>query len=170
MARIALVTVVVLAIAEIFVLGLVGHLIGGLPTFGLVVLSMLLGIGLVKHEGSRTWRMLRDTLRQGRSPDTEIVDGALVLLGGALMVVPGFITDVLGLALLVPPVRRLVRAPLAGIVVGRAVLTGPRRVRSYRGSARPHVGQHTAPEQPQRTSTGAPQVIDGTVIEPRGDG
>lgn len=164
MGRIAVVTVVVLVVAEIAVFDLVGHLIGGLATFGLVVVSMLIGIALVKHEGARSWRTLRAAVARGRSPDTAIVDGALVLFGGALMVAPGFITDVLGLALLVPPVRRLVRAPLIGLLMRRVGLAGrTRRVRSRRGSARPYVDQPTSAGADARMPSGAPRVIDGAV-------
>lgn len=163
MGRIVLVLVVVLAIAEIAVFDIVGHLVGGWATFGLVIVSMLIGIGLVKHEGARTWRTLRATAAQGRSPDVQIVDGALVLLGGALMVVPGFITDVLGLALLVPPMRRAVRVPLILLLLRRARLFGrTRQVHSRRGSARPYVDQPTTASQDARMPSGAPRVIDGT--------
>lgn len=99
---------VVVPLIEIFVLIEVGQVIGTVPTVALLVGMSLLGAWMVRREGVRAWSRFRRTLSSGRLPTAEVVDGALVLLGGALMLTPGFVTDVLGLLLVLPPSRALV--------------------------------------------------------------
>ena len=84
---------VVLPLAELWVIVQVGHAIGYLDTFGLLILSAIVGSWLMKHEGLAVWRRAQRTVERGQVPARELVDGMLILLGGALMVVPGFITD-----------------------------------------------------------------------------
>jgi UPF0716 protein FxsA len=105
----------VLPIAEIAVLVSVGQAIGVVPTILALVAISITGAILAKREGAEVWRRFRHTLGRGQVPSKEIVDGMLVLLGGALLLTPGFITDVLGLILLVPQTRSLVRR---GVVRG----------------------------------------------------
>jgi UPF0716 protein FxsA len=103
---------VVLPVAELFVLIWVGSHIGVLATFGLMVLFTVAGIWLCKREGLGVLRRMNQHLDRGEAPTKELLDGVLVLLAGALLIVPGFITDVAGLALLLPPVRALLRSTL----------------------------------------------------------
>ncbi|MGH8887174.1 MAG: FxsA family protein [Egibacteraceae bacterium] len=98
---------IVVPIAELWVILQVGQLIGILPTVALLLFDALAGAWLVKREGLRTWRRFRAALDEPRIPTEEVVDGALVLLGGALMLTPGFLTDVVGLLLVLPPTRAL---------------------------------------------------------------
>jgi UPF0716 protein FxsA len=99
----------VLPIAEIAVLMTVGDLIGFGPTLiGLVALSVA-GAVLAKRQGIEIWRRFRRAISQGRIPSGEIMDGMLVLLGGALLLTPGFITDILGMVLLIPASRSVVK-------------------------------------------------------------
>jgi UPF0716 protein FxsA len=129
--------------AEIAVLVLVAHLIGVPPTVLLVLATTLLGGWLLRREGSRAWRALRRASMDGRPPGGEVSDGLLGLLGGILLVVPGFLSDVAGLALLVPPVRRGARVGVRRLAERRVPaalagdLFGPRRVRVRRGSPPP---------------------------------
>ena len=98
---------------ELWVIVQVGDVLGFWPTLLVLVADSVLGAVLVRREGGRAWRRFRDALGEGRIPDDEIIQGALLLLGGALLLTPGFVTDLVGLALVLPvtrdPVARLVR-------------------------------------------------------------
>lgn len=113
-----LVLFVVLPVAEIWVLVLVAHQIGVLATLGIVVGTSLFGAWMVKREGGKAWTALRGAVGEGKLPQREVTDGALVLAGGILMVLPGFITDVVGLLLMLPFTRGLGRA-LLGVITAR---------------------------------------------------
>lgn len=96
-------------IAEIAAIWAVASLIGFLATLGLLLAGALVGSWLARREGGKAARAVMDTARAGRSPHNEVTDGMLVGLGGLLIFVPGFVSDVAGLALLLPPTRSLVR-------------------------------------------------------------
>ena len=114
-----LVLFVVVPAAEIYVLIQVGQLIGALPTVLLLLADAVLGAWLTKREGRRAWRSLQEALRDGRMPATEVADGALVVVGGAFLLTPGFLTDVLGVLCLLPPSRAVLRRVLARVVARR---------------------------------------------------
>src|SRR5262245_58135461 len=84
---------VVLPLVEIYVLVQVGQVIGAGWTILLLVADAVLGTWLIRHEGARAWRALREALDSGRMPAAELADGALILIGGTLMLAPGFVTD-----------------------------------------------------------------------------
>jgi UPF0716 protein FxsA len=96
-------------IVELFVAIEVANAIGVLATVLLLIISWPLGVWLVRTEGRAAWRRLQAAVAAGRMPTREVVDGALALIGGALLIVPGFITDAIGLLLLVPATRALAR-------------------------------------------------------------
>jgi len=97
-------------IAELYVIIQVGHVLGVLDTLVLLVVISMAGAWLVKREGIGVLRRIREQSRAGVVPGKELVDGGLILLAGALMLTPGFITDAVGLLLLLPPVRAGLRA------------------------------------------------------------
>lgn len=99
---------VVVPILELAVIIQVGQVAGVVPTIAALIGVSLVGAALVKREGLRAWRRVQETLQAGRMPAREVVDGALVLAGGALMLTPGFLTDAVGLVLVVPVTRALV--------------------------------------------------------------
>lgn len=101
---------VVVPIAELYVIIQVGHVLGVVNTLALLVLISFTGAWLMKREGLTTWRRAQRQVDAGVVPGKELVDGALIVLAGALLVAPGFITDALGLLLLLPPVRAGVRS------------------------------------------------------------
>lgn len=115
---------VVVPLVEIAVLIEVGQVIGPWWTIGLLVADSIVGGWLVKREGGRAWRALRTALASGRMPAQELADGALVLVGGTLMLTPGFVTDAVGLALLIPPTRAIARRLLRAYVARRLVVVG----------------------------------------------
>jgi UPF0716 protein FxsA len=103
---------VVLFIAEIWVIVVVASHIGVLETIGLLFLVTVIGVWLVKRQGVAVLGRLQATIDQGRVPHRELVDGFLILVAGILLIPPGFITDAIGLLLLLPPVRMGIRAML----------------------------------------------------------
>lgn len=117
-----------------------------------LTLALLFGVSvvgalLVKREGARAWQAFRTTLSAGRAPAREVTDGALVLAGGALLLTPGFVTDAVGLLLVLPPTRAVVRRMLTGWFAGRLV-----------GTTRRHRSPHRPPQDPP--------VIEGDIVDP----
>ncbi|MDQ1490178.1 MAG: protein FxsA [Actinomycetota bacterium] len=98
--------------AELYVLIQVGHAIGVLNTLGLLLLVSIVGAWLAKREGIGVIRRMQAALNAGRVPGAELVDGFLILLAAALMLTPGFLTDIVAIFLLLPPVRAVVRRTL----------------------------------------------------------
>jgi UPF0716 protein FxsA len=105
--------------AEIYVLLQVGDAIGVVNTLGLLILISVVGAWLAKREGLGVLRRMQRSIDSGRVPGTELVDGFLILLAGALMLTPGFLTDILAILLLLPPVRAVVRRELRRRVARR---------------------------------------------------
>jgi UPF0716 protein FxsA len=100
---------VLVPIAEIYVIIQVGQEIGALWTVLILIADSLIGARLLSWQGRRAWSAFQSALAAGRIPHREVLDGALIILGGALLLTPGFITDVVGLLLLIPPTRAAFR-------------------------------------------------------------
>src|SRR5262245_13378849 len=113
-------------IAELAVIIQVGQAIGVWWTIGLLVADSLLGSWLLRHQGRFAWRRFNEAVAGGRVPAREVLDGALVIFGGALLLTPGFITDILGLILLIPPSRVLVRRIVARRLQHRMIVSATR--------------------------------------------
>jgi UPF0716 protein FxsA len=111
----------VMPLAELFVLIQVGQVIGVGWTILLLIADSVIGAWIVRREGSRAWKALQSALAAGKMPSTEIADGALILLGGAMMLTPGFVTDILGVVLILPVTRPFFRRILASVVQRRLV-------------------------------------------------
>jgi len=121
---ILLLAFVLVPVVEIYVIIQVGQVIGAWWTVLLLIADSVFGSWLVKREGSRAFEALRQALSTGRMPAKELSDGALILIGGTLMLSPGFVLDVVGLFLILPFTRPLARRVLAAVVARR--LLGPR--------------------------------------------
>lgn len=160
MAAVLLVIFIVVPVVEIAVIIEVGHLIGPLPTVGLLLASAVVGTWLLHREGRRAWRAFRDALGQARIPTREVADGALVIFGAALMVAPGFLTDVTGMLCLLPPTRSALRRILLSAAMRRLLIraAGDRVVRSRVVTSRRARGGRPGPPP----ASGA-TVIDGEV-------
>lgn len=104
--QIALLFLVVVPFVEIYLLLQVGGIIGAVPTIFLVVLTAVLGAWLLKQQGLATLQRFQASLAQGTLPAYEMVEGPILLVGGALLLTPGFITDIMGFACLIPQLRR----------------------------------------------------------------
>jgi UPF0716 protein FxsA len=148
---------VVVPLVEIFLLIQVGQVLGPLPTIALLVLMSVIGGVLLKREGRRTWRAFRAALQAGRLPAAEVADGALVIVGGALLLTPGFATDVVGLLCVLPGSRAALRRLLTGVVARRL---GPAGVAGALAADR--LGARR-----RRTGGAGPGVVDGEVLDPR---
>jgi UPF0716 protein FxsA len=116
---------VVVPLVEIYVLIQVGQAIGAWWTILILVADSILGTYLIRHEGGRAWRALQEALGSGRMPARELADGALILIGGTLMLTPGFVTDVLGILLILPFTRPVARRLLTTVVARRLVVIPP---------------------------------------------
>jgi len=115
---------IVVPIAELYVIIQVGQAIGIWPTLALLLADALLGSFLLKHQGRGAWLRFNEALAQRRFPGKEVVDGLLIVVGGTLLLAPGFITDIFGLILLIPPTRAIVRGLLKRFTIGRFVVVG----------------------------------------------
>jgi UPF0716 protein FxsA len=157
---------IVLPIAELYVIIQVGQAIGILPTIALLLVDGFLGAALARSQGRLAWRRFNEALAAGRVPAKEVYDGAAIIFGGALLLSPGFITDFLGVFLLLPPTRGLLRRTL----VGTARRVGPARAAFYVYDRRP--GGRSGPARPpggngQPPPRRAPRTYDveGTATE-----
>jgi UPF0716 protein FxsA len=138
---------VVVPLLELYVLIQVGQVIGAWWTILLLVLDSILGTWLIRREGSRALAALRTALETGRMPARELADGALLLIGGTLMLSPGFVTDVFGILLILPFTRPVFRRVLTRVVAARLIVTatgpsaqrGPNAQRPGPGSEGPVV-------------------------------
>jgi UPF0716 protein FxsA len=143
MPLLALLAVFILVpLAELYVILKVGDAIGVLWTVALLLVDSVLGTVLFRSQGRTVWRRFNETMSAGRVPHRELIDGVLIIFGGAFLITPGFITDILGLLLLVPPtrsvIRRLILRRLGRRVIGG--VTGSRGRRDYdvEGTASEH--------------------------------
>jgi UPF0716 protein FxsA len=112
---------VLVPIVEIYVIIQVGQAIGAWWTILLLIADSIFGSWLIAHEGRRAWRALSVALSSGRMPSRELADGALILIGGTLMISPGFVTDAVGILLILPFTRPFARTVLTRVVSRRLV-------------------------------------------------
>ncbi len=99
----------VVPIIEIAVFYYIGTWIGIWPTLGVVLLTAVLGSYFVSKQGRFVWRSIKSKVSMGEIPTASVVHGAMILVAGALLLTPGFLTDLVGLGLLVPGVREAIR-------------------------------------------------------------
>ena len=153
------VALVVVPLAEIYVLIQVGQVIGPWWTIVLLILDSLFGSWLIRHEGRRAWQALREALDTGRMPSTELADGALILVGGTLMLSPGFLTDALGIVLILPFTRPLARRVLSRVIADRLVMVTP-------GAAWSHAPGGASTRASGRGTTGPEgPIVRGEVVD-----
>jgi UPF0716 protein FxsA len=137
---------ILVPIAELYVIIKVGGAIGVLPTLALLLADALLGSMLVRHQGRAAWIRFNRALAEGRLPHKEVFDGVLVIIGGTLLLTPGFLTDIVGLILLIPPTRALVRGVSARWVRRRMAMGGRATIFTF----------GTGPTQRHRPAPGGP--------------
>ncbi|GAA3635888.1 FxsA family protein [Microlunatus ginsengisoli] len=119
-----IVLLVALPIAEVWLLVQVGQAIGVLPTIAILVGEAVLGGWLMQREGRRAWSALNTAFESGKMPTGELADAALILVGGLLLMLPGFITDIFGFVFLLPFTRPYARRVLGFVVARRVAAMG----------------------------------------------
>lgn len=169
-----LIAFLLVPIVEIYVILQVGHLIGAWPTVALLIAESALGAWIVRREGRRAWRALTTTFRQGTVPDRELANAALVLVGGVLLLTPGFVTDIAGFLFVLPFTRPAVRWALSAYAGRRMRAAESRRTSGRFGGVSGRFGAPGGPGRPGRREhahDGAahgdhqPRVVRGEVIE-----
>lgn len=150
---------IVVPIVELYVIIKVGGLIGVLPTLALLLADAVLGSLLLRHQGRGAWQRFNQALAARRFPGREVADGALIIVGGTLLLTPGFVTDIFGLLLLIPPTRAIVRGLLRRYAAHRFVVVGVGGPGGAPGAGGP----------PRQDSPGRPYDFDGTAEEIDGD-
>jgi len=154
-----LVAFVVVPLVEIFVLIQVGQVIGPWWTILLLIADSILGSWLIRREGGRAWAALRTALNSGQMPAKELADGALILIGGTLMLTPGFVTDLLGILLILPFTRPFARRALTGVVTRRLMAAGA-------AAYMPRTGPQSPPGNQQRPHPNPDgPVVEGEVVD-----
>jgi UPF0716 protein FxsA len=134
---------IVVPFAELYlIIEVVAELIGPVWTILLLAAASVLGSVLLRSQGRTVWRRFNEALSAGRMPHREVLDGVLVIFGGAFLITPGFLTDFVGLALLIPPTRGVVRRQVARRA-GRGVEVGGRQ-------DPPGRPEHAPPGRPER--------------------
>jgi UPF0716 protein FxsA len=113
---------IVVPLAELYVILKVGDAIGALWTILLLAADSVLGSLLLRAQGRSVWGRFNETMAAGRVPHRELIDGVLIIFGGAFLITPGFLTDIVGLLLLLPPTRSVVRRLLVRRL-GRRIVT-----------------------------------------------
>ena len=160
MGALLIVLFLIVPVVEIYVIVQVGQEIGALPTIALLLFESAIGAWLVKREGRRAWLALKGAVGTGRLPSSELADAALVLVGGTLLLTPGFVTDIFGFFLVLPLTRPLARRALGWLVARRASAAVARPV--------PRPQEHRPGDGPQRH--GPQRTVPGEVVhdeEPR---
>ena len=145
---------VVRPVVEIYVLIQVGQAIGAWWTVALLIADGFLGGWLMKREGGRAWRSLREALEDNRMPARELADAALILVGGTLLLTPGFLSDIVGFFFVLPFTRPVARVALTRFLT-RKFLSGP-GAPGFRGAGED-------PRTRQRPGPGS--VVQGEVVD-----
>ncbi|WP_066368452.1 FxsA family protein [Herbidospora mongoliensis] len=148
----------VVPVLEIWLLIQIGEVIGGWTTVGLLIADSLLGAWLVRREGRRAWAALQEAIESGRMPDKELADGALIVAGGALLLTPGFITDIFGFFMILPFTRPIARRGAAWFL-GRRV-----KAMAARSPYAPFIAGMPA-QEPSRRENPRENVVRGEVVD-----
>jgi UPF0716 protein FxsA len=168
MALLLVVLFIALPIAELYVIIQVGGAIGVLPTLALLIADSFLGVALLRSQGRQAWARFNQALAESRVPAREVFDGAMIILGGALLLTPGFITDVFGLVLLIPPGRAIARRFAVGLA-GRRIALGWTIVGNARMPGRDRGAQRSPGAAPRRHPSRR-YDYEGTATEVRDEG
>jgi UPF0716 protein FxsA len=155
MAVILLLAFLIVPIVEIGVFIEVGGALGLGPTLVIVVLTALAGTALLRAQGLATWKRAREAIERGEPPVNEVFDGVFLLVAGAFLLTPGFVTDTAGLLLFVPTLRRALR----GVILRAMLRAGTVEMHASRYG--PHDGSHDGSDGPHGA---APTVERRTVI------
>ena len=143
---------ILVPLVDLMLLLKVGARIGFVPTLGIVIVTAILGASLTRSQGVRTLRKLQEAQAEGRMPHAELLEGVMILIAGIVLLTPGFLTDLVGFLLLIPPVRTALRGQLGKALKGRVQVVGM--------SPGGQVGAYPQPQEEMRE-----RVIEAKVIE-----
>lgn len=129
LSRLLLLFIIVPAV-ELILLIQMGQWIGTLPTVGLIVLTGIIGAYLTRQQGMQVWRRMQQELQGGQMPGEAILEGAMILVAGAVLMTPGVLTDALGFLLLIPPSRKLI-SRFVSAQIQRRIANGQIRVAGF---------------------------------------
>jgi UPF0716 protein FxsA len=159
MPLVLLVLFIVVPIAELYVIIQIGQEIGLIPTLALLVADSVIGTMLLRSQGRLAWQRFNEATAAGRIPAREVADGALIILGGALLLTPGFLTDIFGLLFLIPPTRAMVRRTVVGLFAKRNPVT-------YLGfKAAPHAQRAWERRRDERAHAPDGDYVEGTASD-----
>jgi UPF0716 protein FxsA len=164
---------IVVPIAELYVIIQVGGAIGVIPTLALLLADALLGSMLLRQQGRAAWVRFNRALAENRLPHKEVFDGVLIIFGGALLITPGFLTDILGLILLIPPTRALVRRLSSRLVRRRLAMGGGATMWTFgraQGPARRRPGSGGPSERRHEPAPDDPFSWEEPAVPPRRTG
>jgi UPF0716 protein FxsA len=152
---------IVVPIVELWVIIQIGELIGLWPTLALLLADALLGSWLLRHQGRGAWNRFNRAIAERRFPGREVADGLLIAIGATLLLTPGFLTDIAGAILLIPPTRAIVRRLMRGWAKRRFTIVG--------GPAGAAYGAATGPEPPSGNGHVRDYDFEGSAEEIKGD-
>ncbi|GAA4361312.1 FxsA family protein [Kangiella marina] len=131
---------IALAVAEIYILLTVGGLIGAFQTVGLILLTGIIGVSMLKQQGFSVFARLQEKMRQGQAPAQEMVEGVLLIIAGAFLVTPGFVTDTIGFLWLIPKTREY----FANLLISKGIF----KAQSMHGAGFSHGANDPFGQQP----------------------
>lgn len=155
MAVLLFVLLIAVPIAELYVIVQVAQGIGVINTLVVLVAISILGAWLLKQQGMATWRRLQATLARGEMPTKEVTDGVMILFGGALLMTPGFLSDIIGIVLLFPPTRAALKGGTRKLFRRWAENKVGPGVRIYRANV---VTSERNPTEPRPAPPGSPRL------------
>jgi UPF0716 protein FxsA len=154
---------IVVPLAELFVIIQLAGAIGLLPTLLLLLADSIAGTILMKSQGRAAWQRFQEATQAGRIPAREVADGALIILGGAFLLTPGFLTDIIGFLLLLPPTRALFRRTVVAMFARRSPV-------GYVGmKAAPHAQRAWQRRRDRPPDAPNGDYVEGTATEQRDD-
>ena len=160
---------IVVPIAELYVIIQVGGLIGVPLTLGILLADAVFGALLLGHQGRAAWRRFVTALEERRFPGREVADGVAITVGGTLLLTPGFITDIFGLLLLIPPTRAVIRKIVWSLTGWRVKVVGSTAGWGYERMRKPGAAGSADPSTAAGRAT-TTYDVDGTAQEMPSDG
>jgi UPF0716 protein FxsA len=161
---------IAIPILEVWLLVQVGQRLGLLPTVLILIVEAVIGVLLMRHEGSRAWKALNDAFTNGKVPTGELADAALILVGGVLLMLPGFLTDIIGFLFLLRWTRPFARKVIAFFVARRINRLGIPVMRARLDRENLIEGETVESPPNSRRRPEDPTTIAGEIEEPSPSG
>jgi UPF0716 protein FxsA len=157
---------IAIPILEVWLLVKVGQKVGLLPTVLILIGEAIIGVLLMRHEGARAWKALNDAFTKGKVPTGELADAALILVGGTLLLLPGFLTDIIGFVFLLRWTRPVARKIIAFFVARRINRLGIPVMRARLDTENLIEGETVGQPPANQRRPDGPTIIAGEIEEP----